>query len=118
MPRLNVQADIRDRLAKALPGFHVAVSVPEKRKYPLIVVRRSGGGRDKYLDFPTLTILVWDTSEQKAFAAAEKVSDLMHQLPFLAGYGSINETSFYSDFDTDAGCPRWHLSYNLSTFKE
>ena len=45
MSRLNIQGDVRRRLQEHFKGFTVAVSVPEKRKFPLVVVRRTGGAQ-------------------------------------------------------------------------
>ena len=108
MPRLNIQGDVRRRLQEHFKGFTVAVSVPEKRKFPLVVVRRTGGAQEEGLDRATLTVLVWDTTEQKADAIA--------LLPFYAGYAKVKETSFYSDFDTSTKSPRYHISFNVWTY--
>lgn len=116
MPRLNIQGDVRRRLQEHFKGFSVAVSVPEKRKFPLVVVRRTGGAQEEVLDRATLTVLVWDTTEQKAYDAAAAVSDAIALLPFYAGYAKVKETSFYSDFDTSTKSPRYHISFNVWTY--
>ena len=98
MPRLNIQGDVRRRLQEHFKGFAVAASVPEKRTFPLVVVRRTGGAQEEGLDRATLTVLVWDTTEQKAYDAAAAVSDAIALLPFYAGYAKVKENVFLFRF--------------------
>lgn len=115
---LNVQADLRSRLAKAFDGVKVAVSVPSQIPSELIVVRREGGGRlNSTQDAPGVGIDVWATSEARACELAQMVSDFMHSLSFADGYESVDEEVLCSQYDVVSKRPHWYASYSLITHK-
>lgn len=118
MPRLNVQADVRARLAKALAPVEVRVSVPDPRPQTLVVVAREGGHRLNALqDRAGVGVLVWAPTEAKACDLMERVGDLMAALPFSAGYEVVDEETMRSDPDPATKSPRWYASYTITTHK-
>lgn len=118
MPRLNVQADVRARLAEALSPVEVRVSVPERRPKTLVVVTREGGRRlNALLDRAGVGILVWAPTEAEACELAHKAADAMAALPFAGGYDLVAEEVMRSDPDPDTKSPRWYASYTITTHK-
>lgn len=125
MPALNVQADLRARLEKAL-GVSAYVNVPsgttEKRPKTFLVVRRNGGHRiNRFQDRPGVDVYSYAPTEAKAAALAAKVSDFMIALPrtaFMDGYELCAEETLGSDPDMDGLGPRWYASYTLTTHKK
>lgn len=118
MPRLNVQADVRARLADVLAPIEVRVSVPDPRPATLVVVTREGGHRLNALqDRPGVGILMWAPTEAEACALAERVGDLMQALAFADGYEDVAEESMRSDPDPDTRSPRWYASYTITTHR-
>lgn len=117
MPRLDAQADIRRRLAAAMPDVEVRVSVPNPRPATLVVVRREGGARqDALIDHAGIGVIVWAPTEAGASALAARVSDAMGELPFSGGYALVTEEAVRSDYDVARDSPRWYLSYTIKTF--
>lgn len=123
MANLNVQADVRRRLAEALQGVTVAVSVPPgwpedpASPSPLVTVRREGGARlDGLQDRPGIGVYAYAATEAGACELAERVRSTMAGLPFLAGYSRVDEEAVYSDPDPDSRVPRWYLSFTVTTF--
>lgn len=118
MARLDVQGDLRRRLAEALPGVEVRVTVPDPRPATLVVVRREGGpGQDLLIDRPGVGIDCWAPTEAEAYELADRVDAVMRSLPFAGGYATVALESMRSDYDLKAGSPRWYASYTLRTFK-
>lgn len=118
MPRLNVQADVRARLAHALAPVEVRVSVPDPRPATLVMVTREGGHRLNALqDRAGVGILMWAPTEAEACALAERVGDLMAALPFSGGYELVEEEAMRSDPDPDTRGPRWYASYTITTHR-
>lgn len=118
MPRLNVQADVRARLAKALAPAEVRVSVPDPRPESLVVVTREGGRRLNSLqDRAGIGLLIWAPTEEKARELADAAGDTMMALRFEDGYELITEETMRSEPDdaTDPPTPRWYASYTLTT---
>lgn len=116
MSRLNVQADVRRRLADALAPVEVRVSVPDPRPKTLVVVTREGGRRLNALqDRAGVGVLVWAPTEADACELADRVADAMASLPFAAGYDAVREETMRSDPDPDSGSPRWYASYTITT---
>ena len=118
MPRLNVQADVRARLAKALAPAEVRVSVPDPRPESLVVVTREGGRRLNSLqDRAGIGLLIWAPTEEKARALADAAGDAMMALRFEDGYEVVTEETMRSEPDdaTDPPTPRWYASYTLTT---
>lgn len=114
---LNIQADLRSRLADALSPVEVRISVPEDRPKDLVVVRREGGREiNDHLDSPGIGIWCWSSTEEKAYELAEKVSQFMRLLPFDGGYSSVSQEAMYSAPDPETETPRWYLSYSFITF--
>lgn len=118
MRRMDVQAEVRARLASSLPGVEVRVSVPDPRPERLVVVRRDGGAmRDGLVDEATLQVLMWAPTEAEASALAMRVSAAMLSLPFSGGFARVRETSLRSDRDLLTRSPRWFASYSVATYK-
>lgn len=118
MPTLNVQGDLRRRLADALAPTEVRVRVPDSRPERLVTVTREGGSRrNALLDGPGIGIYCWAPTEQEAWELADAVADEMAALPFSAGYASAVQEAMYSDPDPDTRSPRWYLSYTVTTYK-
>lgn len=114
--RLNVQADVRERLAESLAPIPVRVSVPNPRPATLVVVVREGGHRlNRLQDRAGLAVYTWAETEADASALADRISGLLFKLPFSAGYDLVEEESLKSDPDPDTGTPRWYGSYTLTT---
>lgn len=115
---LNVQADLRRRLADALSPIAVRVRIPEDRPQNFVLVFREGGGENNALiDCPGIGIYCYGESEAKACDLAETVADFMRALAFSDGYCTIECESKRSDFDIDANTPRWYLSYSITTYE-
>ncbi len=118
MPRLNVQADVRARLAVALAPVEVRVSVPDPRPARLVVVTREGGHLLNALqDRAGVGVLVWAPTEAEACDLAERVGDLMRALSFSDGYEGVAEETMRSDPDPDTRSPRWYASYTITTHR-
>lgn len=118
MGRMDVQGEVRRRLADALPGVEVRTSVPAERPATLVVVRREGGARrDALIDRPGVGIDCWAPTEAEAYALCSRVSDAMASLPFSAGFARVDEETMRSDYDVAAKSPRWYASYTLQTFE-
>ena len=115
---LNVQSDLRRRLAEELAPVEVRVSRPEGAPAELVTVRRDGGSRqDRLLDRPGIAIYCWAGSEERACELAEQVADAMERLPFEGGYALVSQDSMASDPDPDTRSPRWYLEYTITTFE-
>lgn len=115
---LNVQGDLRKRLADALAPIEVRVNVPEDRPETLVTVTREGGARLNVLqDSPGIGIYCYAPTEQKAWELADKVADFMQELQFADGYELIVQETMYSDPDPYTRTPRWYLSYTITTHK-
>lgn len=121
MPRLNVEGAVRAYLAGAMPDVQVRVSVPGDRPSTLVVVRRNGGRRvNALVDRAGLDVLCWAPTESAACSLAERVGDLVWALGsghILDGIDRVEEESMRSDYDREAGSPRWYASYTLTTHK-
>lgn len=118
MERLNVQADVRARLAEAITDAQVRVTVPSPRPSRLVVVRRVGGAmQDQLMDFAKMEALIYAPTEAQACELAERVSAAMLSLGFADGYAKVRESYFYTDYDEEAGAPRWYAQYELTTYK-
>lgn len=114
---LDIQADLRSRLAVALSPIEVRIRVPDERPSEFVVVRREGGReKNKHLDSPGVGIWCWASTEEKAYELAEKVSQFMRFLPFQGGYSSVVQEAMYSAPDPEINTPRWYLSYSFTTF--
>lgn len=114
--RLNVQADVRERLEKALAPIPVKVNVPENRPPTLVVVFREGGRRLNSLqDRAGIGVNCWAPTEAEASELADRISDVILHLPFEAGYDLVREESLRSDPDPNAKVPRWYGSYTITT---
>lgn len=117
MPRLDVQAEVRRRLAEELRGVDVRVSVPNPRPATLVVVRREGGAmQDALIDRAGVGVDVWAPTEAGASALAGRVSDAMAALPFSGGFARVDEETVRSDYDVARKSPRWYLSYTIRTY--
>lgn len=117
MPRLHVQAKVREYLEKHLNDVEVRTHVPDPRPKRLVVVRREGGAlKNKFLDAPGIGISMWAGTEAETAELAERVSGLMFSLPFQEGFARVDEIVLRSDFDLLARIPRWYGSYTLTTF--
>lgn len=115
---LNVQADLRSRLAAALEPVEVRTSVPDPRPDELVTVRREGGARQNaLLDRPGVGILCWAPTEERACELAHDVADVVDSLGFGDGYALVEMDSMESDPDPDSQTPRWYLSYTITCFK-
>lgn len=113
---LNVQADLRRRLATALEPVQVRVSVPGERPRELVTVRREGGGQVSELqDGPGVGIFCWAETEARAYAIAERVAAAISELAFADGYEVKRMEAMYSTPDPDTNGPRWYLSYTFTT---
>ena len=118
MPRLDVQGDLRSRLARALDGTEVRTSVPDPRPATLVVVRREGGPRENALvDRPGVGIECWAPTEAEAYELCDRVDGVMQSLPFRGGYASVRLEAMRSDPDARTRSPRWYASYTIRTFK-
>ena len=118
MPTLDVQGDVRRRLAAALAPVDVRVSVPDPRPGELIVVTRSGGRRlDGLRDRAGVDVLCWAPTEARARELADAADEAMRSLPFSGGYALVEQEVARSDRDMDSGSPRWYLSYTVTTYK-
>ncbi len=119
---LNVQADLRARLEKAL-GVPAYVNVPEKRPKSFVVVKRNGGHRlNRHQDRPGVDIYSYAPTEAQAASLATKASAFMDALQrdrdaFVSGYVLCAEETMRTDPDesTDPPTPRWYGSYTLTT---
>lgn len=116
---LNVQGDLRKRLADAFSPVEVKVNVPENRPEKLITVTREGGYRvNKLQDSPGIGIYCYAPTEQQAWELADKVADFMESLSFADGYELVAQETMYSDPDPYVkNQPRWYLSYTITTHK-
>lgn len=115
---LNVQADLMERMRAAIPDAVVLPYPPDPVPARLVTVRREGGRRlDRLRDRPGIGICAWGASEAAAQALADEVADFMETLRFADGYALVVQEAMYSQPDPDTGCPRWYLSYTLTTFE-
>ena len=113
---LNVQADLRRRLAAALDPVQVRVSVPADRPRELVTVRREGGRQVSALqDGPGVGIFCWAETEARAYAIAERVAAAISALAFADGYEVKRMDVMRSSPDPDDDSPRWYLSYTFTT---
>ena len=115
---LNVQEDLRRRLAAALAPVEVRVRVPDPRPAELVTVLREGGRRlDALRDRPGVGIYCWAASEERACELAGAVADEIARLRFADGYALVEMDSMGSDPDPDSESPRWYISYTMTTFE-
>ena len=115
---LNVQADLRSRLAAVLAPVEVRVSVPDPRPDELVTVRREGGARQNcLLDRAGIGVQCWAPTEARACELAHEVADAIDALGFSDGYALVEMDSMESDPDPDSGASRWYLSYTITCFK-
>ncbi len=115
---LDIQKDLRERLAAAFPGIPVSIRVPERIPKALITLSREGGGREnRLIDGPGIGILCWAESEAEASKLADNVADFMESLPFADGYSSVHQEAEYSAPDPITKKPRWRLSYTFKTYQ-
>lgn len=115
---LDIQTDLRRRLAQAFPEIEVKRFTPEKIPETLITLEREGGRRENGLiDRPGVGIYVWSTSELETSRLADEVADFMASLAFSEGYASVSQEAQYSSPDPDTERPRWYLSYTIQTYK-
>lgn len=113
---LDIQRDLRARLARAFPDAPVKISVPAERPCPLVVVTREGGRRiNGLLDRPGVGIYIWDESESKVEKLSDAVADFMDSLSFSDGYELVEQETSLSATDPDTREPRWYLSYTITT---
>lgn len=115
---LNVQADLRSRLASALAPVEVRVSVPDPRPDELVTVRREGGAfQDALRDRAGVGISCWAPTEARACELAHEVAEAIGSLGFADGYALVEMDSMESDPDPDSGAARWYLSYTITCFQ-
>lgn len=115
---LDIQSDLRERLAQAFPDFVVKRFVPEKIPERLMTLHREGGRRQNDLvDAPGVGIYVWAPTELETSEYAEKIADLMTSLAFSEGYATVDMETMYSSPDPDTDHPRWYLSYTIQTYE-
>jgi hypothetical protein len=114
---LNVQGDLRRRMAEKFTDVKVSVTVPFDRPEKLIVVMRLGGHRrDDLVDAPVVGIYCYAPTEQEAWKLSNDVADFMARLQFAQGYITVENEAMYSDRDENTNSPRWYLSYSLLTY--
>lgn len=115
---LDIQTDLRRRLAQAFPESTVKRFVPETIPSRLITVHREGGRRQNALvDSPGVGIYVWASTELETAQMADEISDFMASLAFSEGYATVSQETMYSSPDPDTDHPRWYLSYTIQTYK-
>ncbi len=115
---LNVQGDLRERLAAYLDPIPVKVNVPADRPETFVVVTRLGGKREnKLIDSPAISVYCYAPTEQKAWELADKVADFIDELAFADGYASVVQEAMYSDIDLLTRSPRWYLRYTIKTYE-
>lgn len=113
---LEIQRDLREKLATAFPEAEARLNVPRDVKCPLIVLRREGGRRLNSLqDRPGVGIYCYESSESEAEKLATTVSDFMETLSFADGYETVEQEAMRSAMDPDRRIPRWYLSYTITT---
>lgn len=121
MPSLDVQADLRRRLAKALSPVDVRITVPEDRPKKLVVVEHEGRrSLNSLQDRTGIGILSWAPTELEARGLAMSASEAIRALPrtaFLSGYESCVEEDMRPETDPETGSPRWYASYTITTHK-
>ncbi len=115
---LNVQADVRARLASALAPVEVRITVRDPRPEEIVTVSREGGRRENGLiDRAGIGIYCRAATEERACELAYEVAAAMEGMPFSGGYARVEMDSMESDPDPDTGEPRWYLSYTVACFQ-
>lgn len=115
---LDVQADLRRRLAEYLAPISVNVRVPKDRPSEFVVVTREGGSEiNELLDGPGVAIWCWADTEERASQIAHSVDRFMHSLKFSDGYTTVLRESMRSSPDIFTDTPRWYISYSLITYE-
>ena len=117
MAWLNVQADLRQRLAGAL-GVPVRVKVPDEIPQRCVVVVRNGGRvLNKLQDRAGVDFYAYGTSEADACSLMADVRAEVFTLPFEGGYELMQEETCRSDYDEKAKRYRWYSSWTITTHK-
>lgn len=115
---LDIQTDLRQRLADAFPDCEVKRFTPEKIPERLITIGREGGRRrNRLIDGPGIGIYVWAESEYATSNLANNIADYMSTLAFSEGYATVEMETMYSAPDPDTEKPRWYLSYTILTYE-
>lgn len=115
---LDVQVDLRRRLATAFPDSEVKRFMPQRVPKRLITIRREGGRRhNSLIDGPGVGIYCFAESEQETSELASDVADFMETLAFCDGYAAVDQESMYSSPDPDTKRFRWYLSYTIKTYQ-
>ena len=118
MRRMNVQGELRSRLAAALDPVAVHVHVPAERPAELVTVRRTGGSAERrvYEDV-SVEVQAWATTEARAYDLIEGVRDVFAALTFADGFADVQELTVKTDYDLVAECPRWYAKFQLKTYQ-
>lgn len=117
MRRMNVQGELRSRLAAALDPVAVRVGVPAERPAELVTVRRTGGAAERRVyDDADVEVQAWAATEGRAFDLMEQARDVIAALTFADGFADVEELSVRTDYDLLAASPRWYAKYRIKTY--
>lgn len=110
---MDILAEVIPYLAERL-DCPVSSERPETPPEQLVIVRRTGGYGDRFVDRPRLLIHCWDVSDEAAAVLVYKVAELMLVAPDkIVNLARCMQDSIYQN-NLD-GKHRWSASFDLVT---
>lgn len=97
--------------------------IPLEKPYAFVTVERTGGARDRHVDYGTFAVQAWHSTGVKAAAdLAFQVAALLEDLPYYQTsrnyISSVTVDSVYSFPDPDGRYPRYQLTVKTTSFAQ
>lgn len=111
---------VRQILVKGLNKVKVSTDLPPgKCRSPYVMVSRTGGADEDFVDRPIMTIMCWASSDKKAYSLAISCRDALNEAaedhPLLT---SVETISLSRDEWTTTGNARYMLEMQMTINKE
>ena len=97
--------------------------IPLEKPYTFVTVERTGGARDRHVDYATFAVQAWHSTGVKAAAdLAFQVAALLENLPYTPRardfVSDVEVDSIYSFPDPDGRYPRYQLTVKTTSFAQ
>lgn len=107
-----IEITILNYLEKQL-GYPVLLEEPEEQLQRFIVIEKTGGGTENYLNHATLAVQSYAESKYEAAVLNEQVKNAMNMATELDSVGSLKLNSDYEFTDTTKKQYRYQAVYDL-----
>ena len=98
-------------------------TIPLEKPYAFVTVERTGGARDRHVDYATFAVQAWhSTSVKMAAELAFKIAALLEEIPYARTcrdyISSVTVDSIYDFPDPDGRYPRYQLTVKTVSYAQ